>query len=84
MIHQAAGGFSGTASDIEIRAKEILRIQARLRDIMAYHTGQPLERIERDSDRDFFMTPEQSRDYGIIDEVIGRTPGLGDPPTNGG
>jgi ATP-dependent Clp protease, protease subunit len=84
MIHQAAGGFEGTAADIEIRAREILRIQSRLRDIMAYHTGQPLERIARDSDRDFFLTPEQAQDYGIIDEVIGRTPGMGEPaPSNG-
>jgi len=84
MIHQAAGGFEGTAADIEIRAREILRMQARLRDIMAYHTGQPIERIERDSDRDFFLTPEQAQDYGIIDEVIGRTPGLGEQaPSNG-
>jgi ATP-dependent Clp protease, protease subunit len=72
MIHQAAGGFEGTAADIEIRAREILRVQARLREIMAYHTDQPLERIQRDSDRDFFMTPEQAKEYGIIDEVIGR------------
>jgi len=78
MIHQAAGGFEGTASDIEIRAREILRMQSRLRDIMALHSGQPIERISRDSDRDFFLTPEQAKDYGIIDEVIGRTPGLGD------
>ncbi|HZR99678.1 MAG TPA: ATP-dependent Clp endopeptidase proteolytic subunit ClpP [Chloroflexota bacterium] len=76
MIHQAAGGFEGTAADIEIRAREILRVQSRLRDIMAYHTGQPLERIARDSDRDFFLTPEQAQEYGIIDEVIGRTPGM--------
>src|SRR4051794_9114903 len=74
MIHQAAGGFEGTAADIEIRAREILRMQSRLRDIMAFHTGQPLERISHDSDRDFFLTPEQAQEYGIIDEVIGRTP----------
>jgi ATP-dependent Clp protease protease subunit len=84
MIHQAAGGFAGTAADIEIRAREILRLQQRIREIMAHHTGQPLERIARDSDRDFFMTPEQSKEYGIIDEVIGRPPGQGEPPTNGG
>jgi ATP-dependent Clp protease protease subunit len=71
MLHQAAGGFEGTAADIEIRAREILRMQARLREIMAFHTGQPLERISRDSDRDFFLTPEQAQAYGIIDEVIG-------------
>lgn len=74
MMHQAAGGFQGTAADIEIRAKEILRIQQRLREITAHHTGQPLERIARDSDRDFFMTPEQAKEYGIIDEIIGRPP----------
>jgi len=74
MIHQAAGGFSGTASDIEVRAREILRVQAKLRELMAFHTGQPLERITRDSDRDFFLTPEQAKDYGIVDEVIGRPP----------
>jgi ATP-dependent Clp protease protease subunit len=72
MIHQAAGGFEGTASDIEIRAREILRIQARLRDILALHTGQPIERIARDSDRDFFMTPEQAVEYGIVDRIIGK------------
>ncbi|MBX5489634.1 MAG: ATP-dependent Clp endopeptidase proteolytic subunit ClpP [Chloroflexi bacterium] len=71
MIHQAAGGFQGTAADIEVRAREILRLQQRLREIMAHHTSQPLERIARDSDRDFFMTPEQAKEYGIIDEVIG-------------
>lgn len=72
MIHQAAGGFEGTAADIEIRAKEILRLQQRIREIMAYHTGQPTERIARDSDRDFFMTPEAAREYGIVDEIVGR------------
>ena len=71
MIHQAAGGFEGTASDIEIQAKEILRLQNRIREIIAFHSGQSLERVARDSDRDFFLTPEQSMEYGIIDEVIG-------------
>jgi ATP-dependent Clp protease protease subunit len=84
MIHQAAGGFEGTAADIEIRAREILRVQSRLREIMAYHTGQPLERIARDSDRDFFLTPEQAQDYGIVDEVIGRPAGMGATPPDGG
>jgi ATP-dependent Clp protease protease subunit len=84
MIHQAAGGFQGTAADIEVRAREILRLQRRLREIMAHHTGQPLERIARDSDRDFFMTPEQAKDYGIIDEVIGHPAGMlrAEPPSN--
>ena len=72
MVHQAAGGFQGTAADIEIRAREILRLQQRLREIMAFHTGQPLERIGQDSDRDFFMTPDMAKEYGIIDEIIGR------------
>src|SRR5437773_4775449 len=71
MLHQAAGGFEGTAADIEIQAKEILRLQNRIREIIVYHTGQPMERVARDSDRDFFLTPEQAKDYGIVDEVIG-------------
>src|SRR3954468_6425633 len=72
MLHQAAGGFEGTAADIEIRAREILRLQDRIRDILQQHTGQPMERIARDSDRDFFMTPEQALEYGIIDSIIGQ------------
>jgi ATP-dependent Clp protease, protease subunit len=71
MLHQAAGGFEGTAADIEIQAKEIIRLQNRIREILALHTNQPLERISHDTDRDFFMTPEQAKDYGVIDEVIG-------------
>ncbi len=78
MMHQAAGGFAGTAADVEIRAREIIRLQARLREITAHHTGQPLERIARDSDRDLFMTPEQAKEYGIVDDVIGRPPGMAD------
>jgi len=83
MIHQAAGGFSGTAADIEIRAREILRIQQRIREIVVHHTGQTMDRVARDSDRDFFMTPEQAKEYGIIDDVIGRPPGTGEAPTDG-
>ena len=75
MLHQAAGGFEGTASDIEIRAREILRLQQRIREILVQHTGQEMERISRDSDRDFFMTPEQALEYGAIDQIIGR-PGI--------
>lgn len=70
MIHQPAGGFSGQATDIDIQAKEILRIKAKLNEIMARHTRQPLERIEKDTDRDFFMGPTEAKEYGIIDEVI--------------
>jgi ATP-dependent Clp protease protease subunit len=71
MLHQAAGGFEGTAADIEIQAKEILRLQNRIREIIVYHSGQPMERVARDSDRDFFLTPEQAKEYGIVDEIIG-------------
>lgn len=74
MIHQASGGFEGAAADIEIRAKEILRLQNRIREIMAFHTGQPLERIIRDTDRDFFMDANQAKEYGIVDSVLEKRP----------
>ncbi len=74
MIHQASGGFEGAASDIEIRAKEILRLQNRIREIMAEHTSQPMDRIIRDTDRDFFMDALQAKEYGIIDNVLMKTP----------
>jgi ATP-dependent Clp protease, protease subunit len=70
MIHQPAGGFQGQATDIEIQAREILRIKDALDTIMAKHTSQDLERIKRDTDRDFFMSGEQAKDYGIVDDVI--------------
>jgi ATP-dependent Clp protease protease subunit len=70
MIHQPAGGFQGQATDIEIQAREILRIKEALDIIMAKHTGQDLERIKRDTDRDFFMSGEQAKDYGLVDDVI--------------
>jgi ATP-dependent Clp protease protease subunit len=69
-IHQARGGATGEAADIEIYAKEILRNQQVIRDILAKHTGQDQERIARDSDRNFFMDVEQAREYGIIDEIL--------------
>ena len=69
MIHQPMGGFQGPASDIEIRAREILEIKDRLNRIMAHHTGQPLERITEDSDRDFFMSAEEAKEYGLIDSI---------------
>jgi len=71
MIHQPSGGAQGQASDIDIQAKEILIIRKRLNELMAAHTGQPLETIERDTERDFFMNAEQSCEYGLIDEVVG-------------
>lgn len=71
MIHQPEiHGLSGQATDILIHAKEITRLKDRLNTILAFHTGQPKEKIERDSDRNFFMSPEEAKDYGIIDEII--------------
>ncbi len=70
LIHQPTGGAQGQAIDIEIHAKEILRIREVLDEILARHTGQPLERIGQDTDRDFIMTAPEAKDYGIIDEVI--------------
>jgi ATP-dependent Clp protease protease subunit len=70
MIHQPMGGFSGQASDIDIHAKEILRLKGELNRILSENTGQPLDRIETDTDRDFFMSGEQAVEYGIVDKVI--------------
>src|SRR6056297_384620 len=70
MIHQPMGGVQGQASDIKIQAEEIIRLRAKLNQILAYHTGQDLKRIEKDTDRDFFMTGDEAREYGIIDHVI--------------
>jgi ATP-dependent Clp protease protease subunit len=70
MIHQPYGGVQGQAVDIQIQAKEILRMREELNRIFARHTGQPLERVEKDSDRDFFMSPEEAKEYGLVDEVI--------------
>jgi len=70
IIHQPMGGFKGQATDIAIQAKEILRIRERINQILKHHTLQPLKRIQEDIERDFIMTPEQAKAYGIIDEVI--------------
>jgi len=71
LIHQPTiGGLSGQATDIDIHAREILRIRASVNEIMAKHTGQPIEKIERDVERDFWMSAQQAREYGIIDEII--------------
>ena len=70
MIHQPLGGFQGQASDIEIHAKEILYLKARLNDMLAKHTGQSIEAIERDTDRDNFMSAEDSMKYGLVDKVL--------------
>ncbi len=69
LIHQPSGGAQGQASDIEITAREILRVQDQIRRIISDHTGQPYERVARDTDRDYYLTPEQAVDYGLVDEV---------------
>jgi len=70
LIHQPLGGVQGQASDIGIQAKEILKVKERLNQILSLHTGQPMERIQKDTDRDYFMSAEEAKEYGIIDEVI--------------
>ena len=70
MIHQPLGGVQGQATDIDIQAREILRMRETINEILVHHTGQSMENIRRDTDRDFFMSPEQAREYGLIDEVI--------------
>jgi len=74
MIHQPLGGVQGQATDIDIQAKEILRMREELNRILVYHTGQLMEKIEKDTDRDFFMTAEQAKDYRIVDAVISTKP----------
>lgn len=80
MIHQPAGGTRGQASDIEIQAREILSLKSELNTILAECTGQPLERIERDSERDYYMTAQAAKEYGVIDKVLDR-PGKPDQAT---
>jgi ATP-dependent Clp protease protease subunit len=70
MIHQPSGGAQGQATMIDIIAKEIIKMRARLNDLLSQHTGQPIERIEQDTDRDYFMSAEEAKAYGIIDEII--------------
>ncbi|MDD5440122.1 MAG: ATP-dependent Clp endopeptidase proteolytic subunit ClpP [Candidatus Omnitrophica bacterium] len=70
MIHQPWGGVEGQASDIHIQATEILRLKDRIEHILANHTGQPLDKIKKDTDRDHFMTSEEARDYGLVDKVV--------------
>ncbi len=74
MIHQPSAGFSGQASDIAIHAKEILSIKAKLNTMMAEHTGRSLEQIERDVDRDYFMSADEAKDYGLVDSVLANRP----------
>lgn len=70
MIHQPLGGFQGQATDIEIHAREILRMREALNEILSKHSGQPMEKIQQDTERDFFMSGEQAKEYGLVDEVI--------------
>jgi ATP-dependent Clp protease, protease subunit len=70
MLHQPMGGFHGQATDVEIHAREILRMKDTLNKILAFHTGQSLEKIQADTDRDFFMSGDEAKEYGIVDEVI--------------
>jgi ATP-dependent Clp protease protease subunit len=70
MIHQPWGGSQGTAVDVEIQTKEILRMRKELNRILSHHTAQPIEKIQKDTDRDFFMSAEESKEYGLIDKVI--------------
>lgn len=74
MIHQPSGGAQGTAADIEIQAKEILYLRNQMNHLYAKHTGRPVEQIERDMERDFFMSAEEAKEYGIIDTVITQSP----------
>ncbi|HET9923454.1 MAG TPA: ATP-dependent Clp protease proteolytic subunit, partial [Methylomirabilota bacterium] len=74
LIHQPLGGVQGQATDIDIQAREILRMREELNRILVHHTGQSLEKIQRDTDRDFFMTAAQAKEYRIVDEVIASRP----------
>ncbi len=80
MIHQPLGGAQGQATDIEIQAKEILYHKRRLNELLAEHTSQPIERIQEDTERDFFMSAVEAKDYGLIDQVIDRRVSAVRPP----
>jgi ATP-dependent Clp protease protease subunit len=79
MIHQPSSGYSGTAADIEIAAREVLEIRERLNHILATHTGQPIDRIANDVDRDRFMSPTAAQEYGLIDRVLSHRDTVGKP-----
>ena len=74
LIHQPLGGVQGQATDIDIQAREILRMRDRINEIFVLHTGQSMEKVRKDTDRDFFMSGEQAKEYGLIDAVIERLP----------
>ena len=83
MIHQPSGGYQGQATDIEIHAREVLAVKARLNAIYATHTGQPLDKVEESMERDNFMTPEKAKEFGLIDEVVDKRPSAEDSETSG-
>jgi ATP-dependent Clp protease protease subunit len=83
LIHQPWGGMQGQASDIQIHAKEILRTREQLNQILAKHTGQPIERVQQDTERDYFLTPESAKAYGLIDDII-QSPGATGAPSPDG
>ncbi|MBC7333566.1 MAG: ATP-dependent Clp protease proteolytic subunit, partial [Actinobacteria bacterium] len=70
LLHQPSGGVSGTSTDVEIHAKEMVRMRKLLNEIISKHTGQPIERVEKDTERDFILTADEAKEYGIVDEVI--------------
>jgi ATP-dependent Clp protease protease subunit len=72
MIHQPSAGFQGQASDIEIHAKEVMGLKKKLNELMSFHTGQPVDRIEKDTDRDNFLSADDSKAYGIVDKILGK------------
>lgn len=80
LLHQPLGGIGGQAADMEIHAREILRIRRQLDEILAQHSGQPLSRVQHDTERDLFMSPEEARDYGLIDEIISAPVAAGTAP----
>ncbi|MAS08464.1 ATP-dependent Clp endopeptidase proteolytic subunit ClpP [Salinisphaera sp.] len=78
MIHQPLGGFQGQATDIEIHAREILHARERLNEVLSHHTGQPLDKIKRDTERDFFMSANEANEYGVIDDILTSRAALAD------
>jgi ATP-dependent Clp protease protease subunit len=83
MVHQPSGGFSGQASDIERHAEDIIKMKRRLNEVYVKHSGQPYETIEKTLDRDYFMTAEQSRDFGIVDKVLTQRDDVEMKPSDG-
>jgi len=84
MIHQPLGGFQGQATDIEIHAREILKLKDHLNEMLAGHTGQPLEKLADDVERDYFLTADEAKDYGLVDDVLTSRPEAGENQTNRG